>query len=92
LGRLYVSTRNSCARSTQLFVDAYFLRRVSKTEKNGTCAKAISELIQHEVDHLNGVLLTDRMLPEWGIVARAMRNQARPITQSLETARPPNLS
>ncbi|GAP66774.1 peptide deformylase [Mizugakiibacter sediminis] len=39
----------------------------------------LSELIQHEMDHLEGVLLTDRMLPEWGVVAREARDRARPI-------------
>ena len=39
----------------------------------------IAELIQHEVDHLDGVLMTDRMLPQWGVVARSARNVARPV-------------
>ena len=39
----------------------------------------LSELIQHEMDHLEGMLLTDRMLPEWGVVARALRDIAQPI-------------
>ncbi|MEO6689460.1 MAG: peptide deformylase [Dokdonella sp.] len=41
--------------------------------------EALSELIQHEMDHLDGVLLTDRMLPEWGIVARSVRAIAEPL-------------
>jgi peptide deformylase len=46
----------------------------------------VSELVQHEVDHLNGIVLTDRMLPEWGVVSRALRAQAQPIAPNLGTA------
>jgi peptide deformylase len=38
----------------------------------------VAELIQHELDHLDGVLLTDRMIPAWGVVARELRDLARP--------------
>jgi peptide deformylase len=38
----------------------------------------VSELIQHELDHLDGILLTDRMIPEWGVVARELRDIAQP--------------
>ena len=34
---------------------------------------------QHELDHLDGVLLTDRMIPEWGVVARELRGIAQPM-------------
>ena len=39
----------------------------------------LSELIQHEIDHLDGILFTDRMIPEWGVVARELRDIAKPI-------------
>jgi len=39
----------------------------------------VSELIQHELDHLDGVLFTDHMIPEWGVVARELRNVAQPV-------------
>lgn len=39
----------------------------------------IAELVQHEVDHLDGILMTDRMLPEWGVIARAAREIAEPL-------------
>jgi peptide deformylase len=39
----------------------------------------LSELIQHEMDHLDGILFTDRMIPEWGVVARELRDIAKPI-------------
>lgn len=39
----------------------------------------LSELIQHELDHLDGILFTDRMIPEWGVVARELREVANPI-------------
>jgi peptide deformylase len=39
----------------------------------------VAELIQHELDHLDGILLTDRMLPAWGVVARELRDVARPL-------------
>jgi peptide deformylase len=38
----------------------------------------VAELIQHELDHLDGILLTDRMIPAWGVVARELRDVARP--------------
>jgi peptide deformylase len=42
----------------------------------------VAELIQHELDHLDGILLTDRMLPAWGVVARELRDVARPLLRS----------
>ena len=39
----------------------------------------LSELLQHELDHLDGILFTDRMMPEWGVIARELRHIARPI-------------
>jgi peptide deformylase len=39
----------------------------------------VSQLIQHELDHLDGVLFTDRMIPKWGVVARNLRESAQPI-------------
>jgi peptide deformylase len=39
----------------------------------------LAELFQHELDHLDGIVMTDRMLPEWGVVARAVRDIARPL-------------
>lgn len=42
-------------------------------------AEDLSELIQHEMDHLDGILLTDRMLPEWGVVARSARERATKV-------------
>ena len=40
-------------------------------------APEISELIQHELDHLDGILFTDRMIADWGVVAREMRASAQ---------------
>lgn len=40
----------------------------------------LSELIQHELDHLDGILFTDRMIPKWGVVARELRETALPIS------------
>jgi peptide deformylase len=38
----------------------------------------VAELIQHELDHLDGILFTDRLIPAWGVVARELRDVARP--------------
>lgn len=35
----------------------------------------LSELLQHELDHLDGILMTQRMVPNSPIVAREMRDQ-----------------
>jgi peptide deformylase len=43
----------------------------------------VAELIQHELDHLDGILLTDRMIPAWGVVARELRDVARPSRRSI---------
>src|ERR1700722_4605441 len=40
----------------------------------------LSELIQHEIDHLDGILFTDRMIREWGVVARELREVAKPVS------------
>ena len=36
------------------------------------CPRSVSELLQHEIDHLDGVLSTDRALKEPGIIARSV--------------------
>ena len=54
--------------------------RVARIEK---CGESVSELLQHELDHLDGVLLTDRMLPKWGVVQREARAIAEPVVPPL---------
>ena len=53
-----------------------------RPERMELVPEALSELIQHEMDHLDGVLLTDRALSEWGIVARSARAIASPFAPS----------
>lgn len=40
---------------------------------------ALSELLQHELDHLDGVLMTDRMVPGTPVVAHENRALAEPL-------------
>jgi peptide deformylase len=68
-----VKVRRACS-LTLSFVDEKL-----QTRKLERVAPEVSELIQHELDHLDGVLFTDRMLPEWGVVARELRDVAVPI-------------
>ncbi len=37
---------------------------------------SLSELMQHEIDHLDGVLMSDRLISPTGIIARAMAGSA----------------
>ena len=50
--------------------------RTARFEKTG---ESVSELLQHELDHLDGVILTDRMLSQWGVVSREARPIAKPM-------------
>lgn len=69
-----IAVRVERARSlTMSFVDESMQgRRLERVSSD------VAELIQHELDHLDGVLLTDRMIPAWGVVARELRDVARP--------------
>ncbi|HXI47379.1 MAG TPA: peptide deformylase [Steroidobacteraceae bacterium] len=59
---------------TRSFVDEFM--RPTRLDR---VSPELSELIQHELDHLDGILLTDRMIPEWGVVARELRGIAQPM-------------
>lgn len=54
---------------------------VSFTRPDGSDGKLdrvpfdLSELLQHELDHLDGILMTQRMVPDSPIVARELRDQ-----------------
>jgi peptide deformylase len=39
-----------------------------------------SEFIRHEIDHLDGALFTDRMIPQWGAIDRELRQIALPMS------------
>jgi peptide deformylase len=69
-----IAVRVERARSlTMSFVDESMQpRRLERV------ASDVAELIQHELDHLDGILLTDRMIPAWGVVARELREVAQP--------------
>jgi peptide deformylase len=69
-----IAVRVERARSLTLsFVDESMqARRLERVSSE------VAELIQHELDHLDGILLTDRMIPAWGVVARELRDVARP--------------
>jgi len=70
-----IAVRVERARSLTLsFVDESMqARRMERVPSD------VAELIQHELDHLDGILLTDRMIPAWGVVARELRDVARPL-------------
>lgn len=40
-------------------------------------SKARAELVQHEIDHLDGILMVDRLVRPGGIIAREMVKHAR---------------
>jgi peptide deformylase len=67
-----IAVRVERARSLTLsFVDESMqARRMERVSSD------VAELIQHELDHLDGILLTDRMIPAWGVVARELRDVA----------------
>lgn len=73
-----------CMPSIAVRVRRHRTLRLRFTSEHGTAQtweqvpEPLAELVQHEIDHLNGILLTDRMLPEWGVIAREMRGHARP--------------
>ena len=71
-----IAVRVERARSLTLsFVDESMqARRLERVSSD------VAELIQHELDHLDGILFTDRMIPAWGVVARELRDVARPLT------------
>jgi peptide deformylase len=58
-----------------------------QTRRLERVASDVAELIQHELDHLDGILLTDRMIPAWGVVARELRDVVRPTLSAPLTAR-----
>lgn len=39
---------------------------------------ALAELIQHEMDHLDGIVFTDRMIRKWGVIARELADTDDP--------------
>ena len=43
----------------------------------GSVEQAVSELLQHEIDHLDGVLTTDRALDHDSIIARAVYTERK---------------
>jgi peptide deformylase len=70
-----IAVRVERARSLTLsFVDESMqARRLERVSSD------VAELLQHELDHLDGILFTDRMIPAWGVVARQLREVARPL-------------
>jgi len=75
-----IAVRVLRARSLTLsFVDETMRKR--RLER---VAAELSELIQHEVDHLDGIVFTDRMIPEWGVISRRMREVAIPVSSAVE--------
>jgi len=48
-----------------------------KNEERLNCGKAISELLQHEIDHLDGILATDRAEGPEPLVSRAVFERQR---------------
>jgi len=60
---------------------AYLNERGRKEEWPGVDA-AVSELLQHEVDHLDGVLAIDRALDRDSIIARSLYERQRDVFDS----------
>jgi peptide deformylase len=56
-----------------------FLDEYSKPCRLEQVAQQDAELIQHELDHLDGILFTDRMIYKWGVIARDYRDRAEPL-------------
>src|SRR6202041_4030468 len=76
--RLRIRKRQIDARSISADVEdcaAGISAAFSRRERRSRCIRTVGRRTgmrtpQHELDHLDGVLLTDRMIPEWGVVAR----------------------
>jgi peptide deformylase len=79
-----VKVRRACSLSVSFLDESMRARRLERV------ARDVSELVQHELDHLDGILFTDRMIPDWGVVARGLRDIARPTeSKNREICKPP---
>jgi peptide deformylase len=58
-----------CAVERHTSVSVEFTNEAGERERWTECDRPLSELLQHEIDHLDGVLILDRALPR-GVVAR----------------------
>ena len=51
-------------------ISVEFTNEKGETERWNKVSRALSELLQHEIDHLDGVLIVDRVISSQGIVSR----------------------
>ena len=62
-----------------LHVDLSFQDEKGATKEWPKVEQAVSELLQHEVDHLNGTLAVDRALDKDSIIARKLYEERKPF-------------
>jgi peptide deformylase len=65
-----------------LHVDLSFVDEHGKPQTWRSVEQSVSELLQHEVDHLNGILAIDRALDRDAIVARSVYEAQREFFDS----------
>ncbi len=63
-------------------VDLDYRDEAGKPQKWSKVEQAVSELLQHEVDHLNGVLAVDRALDRESIIARKIYEERKAFFDS----------
>lgn len=68
-----VRVKRACSLTLSFLDESMQLRSFDQVPRE------LAELIQHELDHLDGILFTDRMISKWGVVARELRHVAQPI-------------
>jgi peptide deformylase len=60
-------------------IDLTFRNETGDTEEWNKLEQAVSELVQHEVDHLNGVLAVDHALDRDSIIARQLYEERKEL-------------